>query len=207
MHPQWTEDDKLLFIADWSGFWNLYACDDVTDSNVQPRQLTHMTETDLSSPAWVFGCRTYSVLNSNQVLVALPGEDGARLVTVDISSGSMAKERLDSGCTTHMRLRTSSSGFVYVIAGSPTKVQRLVRIAPNGKADILRLSNNTSLDEGYISVPRHIKYPTEGGAVSHAYFYAPANKDFKAPEVNRNKSAYIISLCVSSTILDYLICL
>ena len=33
----------------------------------------------------------------------------------------------------------------------------------------------------YLSAPRAIEFPTEGGLTAHAFFYPPANKDFTGP--------------------------
>jgi dipeptidyl aminopeptidase/acylaminoacyl peptidase len=35
--------------------------------------------------------------------------------------------------------------------------------------------------DGYLSAPRAIEYPTEGGKTAFMVYYPPANKDFKLP--------------------------
>jgi len=37
------------------------------------------------------------------------------------------------------------------------------------------------VDAAYLSAPRAIEFPTEGGLTAHAFFYPPANKDFTGP--------------------------
>ena len=38
-----------------------------------------------------------------------------------------------------------------------------------------------TVDAEYLSAPRAIEFPTEGGLTAHAFFYPPANKDFTGP--------------------------
>jgi dipeptidyl aminopeptidase/acylaminoacyl peptidase len=49
----------------------------------------------------------------------------------------------------------------------------------------LRRSGETNLDEGYLSAAQAVEFPTEGGLTAHAFYYAPRNKDFEAPEGER----------------------
>src|SRR5262249_57872450 len=41
--------------------------------------------------------------------------------------------------------------------------------------------SSIDMDDGHVSVPRPIEFPTEGGAVAHAFFYPPKNRDFVGP--------------------------
>ena len=50
------------------------------------------------------------------------------------------------------------------------------------KVEILRESKSTTLDPGYFSIPKEIKWKTTDGGVSYGYYYAPKNKDFTAPD-------------------------
>ena len=68
------------------------------------------------------------------------------------------------------------------IAGSATKRRALVQLeVATGATDVLRQSSTLSIDEGYISVPESIEFPTEHGLTAFGLFYAPRNKDFSAP--------------------------
>ncbi len=37
------------------------------------------------------------------------------------------------------------------------------------------------MDEGYLSVPRAVEFPTEGGLTAFMNYYPPANKDYALP--------------------------
>jgi dipeptidyl aminopeptidase/acylaminoacyl peptidase len=49
----------------------------------------------------------------------------------------------------------------------------------------LRRSNDLNLDEGYLSAAQAVEFPTENGLTAHAFYYAPRNRDFAAPEDER----------------------
>lgn len=47
---------------------------------------------------------------------------------------------------------------------------------------MIKSSSDLQLDPGYISEPRSIEYPTEGGLTAFLNFYPPKNKDYEFPE-------------------------
>jgi dipeptidyl aminopeptidase/acylaminoacyl peptidase len=48
--------------------------------------------------------------------------------------------------------------------------------------EILKASATVSIDEGYLSVPQPIEFPTEHGKTAYGLYYPPTNKDYEAPE-------------------------
>src|SRR5205807_718058 len=53
--------------------------------------------------------------------------------------------------------------------------------ARGGAHQVLKASRDGVVDARYLSVPRPIEFPTEGGLTAHALFYAPHNADHEAP--------------------------
>jgi len=51
--------------------------------------------------------------------------------------------------------------------------------------NVLRRSSELAIDAGYLSVPRAVEYPTEGELTAHGFFYAPRNRDSRAPDGER----------------------
>src|SRR6185369_5216641 len=49
----------------------------------------------------------------------------------------------------------------------------------------LRRASETEVDEGYLSTPSAVEFPTEGERTAHAFYYPPQNRDFDAPEGER----------------------
>ena len=56
MQPLWSPSGDLIFISDRSGFWNLYSEHSGSVKALLPMQA------EFSSPAWVFGIRSYQIL-------------------------------------------------------------------------------------------------------------------------------------------------
>ena len=56
MQPLWSPSGDLIFISDRSGFWNLYSEHSGNVKALLPMQA------EFSSPAWVFGIRSYQIL-------------------------------------------------------------------------------------------------------------------------------------------------
>jgi dipeptidyl aminopeptidase/acylaminoacyl peptidase len=49
----------------------------------------------------------------------------------------------------------------------------------------LRRSSTLVVDDGYLSIPQEIEFPTENGLTAHAVFYAPCNREYQAPSGER----------------------
>ena len=72
------------------------------------------------------------------------------------------------------------------IAGGPTIPNQLVSLDfASRSVDVLRESESVEVDAGFLSVPRAVEFPTEGGLTAHAIFYPPANRDAAAPADER----------------------
>jgi dipeptidyl aminopeptidase/acylaminoacyl peptidase len=54
-----------------------------------------------------------------------------------------------------------------------------------GRATVLRSSSTLALDPGYLSAPRSVEFPTEGGVTAFGFHYPPCNRDFTAPDRER----------------------
>lgn len=57
MLPQWSCDDKLLYLNDKTNWWNLYRLeDDDTEKNLCPR------DEEFGNPQWVFGSNDFACI-------------------------------------------------------------------------------------------------------------------------------------------------
>ena len=69
--------------------------------------------------------------------------------------------------------------FIGASSTEPTSIASL-NLATR-KLEVLRRSRETAVDAGYLTDPRAIEFPTEGGLTAHGYFYPPRNRDYTAP--------------------------
>ncbi len=174
--PEWSPDGTLHFVSDRTGWWNLYR---VGGGAVEP--LCPM-EAEFGLPQWAFGMSTYAFLSPTRIVCALIERGVFRLAVLDTASGELAE--IETPYSTIGSLRSEpATGTVLFLAGSATEPSSVVRLdAASGEREVLRRSSDLEVDQGYLSVPETVEFPTEGGLTAHGFFYPPANRDYAAPE-------------------------
>lgn len=73
-------------------------------------------------------------------------------------------------------LFSSDGKYVYAIGNSPVSHNAIIRIeVKTGELKIIKVASTTSVDEGYLSEPQKITFPTGKDKKSHAsgYLYLP----------------------------------
>ena len=172
--PQWSPDGSLYFVSDRSGWWNLYRWREKRIEAVCPRAA------EFGRPQWLFGYSTYAFVSADQIVCTFSEQGTWRLATLDTRTGHL--DVLDCPYTDINYLRAANGAAVF-LGGSPTEATAVVRYDLAARRfEVLRRSSEQAVDPGYLSVPRTIEFPTEGGKTAHAFFYPPANRDFTAPE-------------------------
>jgi dipeptidyl aminopeptidase/acylaminoacyl peptidase len=177
--PEWSPDGVLHFVSDRTGWWNLYR---LRDGKIET--LCKM-EAEFGLPQWVFGMTTYGFLSPSTIICAYSEHGVNHLAKLDTETGKL--ETLETPYTYISGVKVAKSKVAFV-GGSPTELARVVAwTADDGRGtrddeEVLRKASNVEVDPGYISAARTVEFPTEGGLTAHGFFYAPKNKDFKAPE-------------------------
>jgi len=168
--PQWSPDGVLHFVSDRSGWWNLYR---FVDGRVEP--VVEM-DADFGVAQWVFGSSTYGFLPDGDI-VCMYDRDATQSIGI-VRDGKL--QPLDLPYTTVVPLITSGN-HAYFIGASPTEHSQIVKLDPaTGAIDVIKKSRDDAIDTGYLSMPEAISFPSEG-RTSHAFFYAPHNKDADGP--------------------------
>ena len=177
--PRFSPDGVLHFLSDRSGWWNLYA--EAEDPAGAPRPRCPR-DAELGRPDWVFGQSTYTFLADGRAVLAW-SEAGADHLGLLDPDGAVCE--VPTRFTSFAGL-TALGDTVVAVAGSPREAPALVRIAvADGAVEVLRRSRPVDVDAGYLSVPRHIEFPTSGGEIAHGLFYAPTNRDVVGPDGER----------------------
>lgn len=158
--PAWSPEGKLYYVSDKTGWWNLY-CD---GEPVYPQ------EAECGVPQWVFGMSTYAFGGNDLYFTSVH-----RGVWTLYKSG----KPLDLPWTTYSQIHACSK-FAVFAAGSPTQDKTIIKLGE--KPEVVAHNIHPRLDDGYISKPRLITYPSKNGREAHAYYYPPQNKDYQAPE-------------------------
>lgn len=66
--------------------------------------------------------------------------------------------------------------------GGATHPAEIIEVdSRSGTVSTVATSMHVPIDEGFISVPQPIAFPTEGGQTAYAFYYAPTNAQYRAP--------------------------
>ncbi|MCP3861050.1 MAG: prolyl oligopeptidase family serine peptidase, partial [Phycisphaeraceae bacterium] len=89
----------------------------------------------------------------------------------------------ESGLDAMSATMAVASSRAWTVAAGAMQPAAVVGIDPQtGDEQIVRTSVAIDINEGYVSRPQPISFPTGGDAVAHAFYYPPTNADFADPE-------------------------
>jgi dipeptidyl aminopeptidase/acylaminoacyl peptidase len=175
--PTWSPEGELYFVSDRTDWWNLYRWRDHKVEAVCPVQA------EFGEPQWALGMHTYGFASEKRIICLYTQNGYWYLAQVDTQSGDLTP--IETPCTdiTGLCVRPESVTF---IGSSPSLPSAVVTIdLASGRLQVVRSSSDVEIDEGYISQPQSVEFPTENGLTAHAFFYAPQNKDYQAPSSER----------------------
>lgn len=174
VEPQWGVDGTLYFTSDASDFWNLTAWRDGKARPVSPRAA------EFARPLWGLGQSNYALLPGGRA-VARYGEAGRdHLVVIDLKSG--AARELTSPFVEIEDVQLLDPGHAVMVTRAVDQTAAVVTVdLASGAFEVMRRPSPSEIPARYISHAEAIDYPTAGGQVAHALFYAPTNGDFAAP--------------------------
>jgi dipeptidyl aminopeptidase/acylaminoacyl peptidase len=175
--PEWSPDGVLHFISDRTGWWNIYRWH---DERVEP---LCVLEAECGTPQWIFGMSTYAFESKGRVICAYTERGIWRLASLNVETGELG---MIGGHYTEISNVRAAPGRVVFAGGSPTEPMSIIHLdLTKGWFDVIRRSSDVTIDEGYLSIPKTIEFPTERGLTAHAFFYPPRNRDFVAPADER----------------------
>ncbi len=176
--PDWSPGGVLYFVSDRSGWWNLHRLGEDGIEDLYP------ADAEFGQPMWGFGMSTYGFESDHSILCVYTVNASDQLARLNLNTKTLTDVK--TAYTNIGSIQVNGSHSVFV-GGSPSRFSQVVMLGGGDSGSGLTLQESTSLevDEGYISQGRAIEFPTEHGLTAHAYYYAPANKDFRAPDGER----------------------
>jgi len=172
--PEWTATGDLIYISDRTDWWNLYR-----DAGENPEALYPM-EAEFGVPQWNFGLSTYALIGADKVVCSYLEKGLSKLATLDLSTRLFTPLNLPYTAIGSVR---SSGRRVAFIGAQPTEYAAVVEMnLETNQATTLHKAGQFSVDSEYLSRPKPIDFPTEGGEVSHAFYYPPRNGEYQAPD-------------------------
>ncbi|HEY2477862.1 MAG TPA: prolyl oligopeptidase family serine peptidase [Solirubrobacterales bacterium] len=188
--PAWDSQDRLRFVSDRDGWWNLYrtvadfGAPDAAEDLPAVEQLT-AERADLGHPQWLFGGSTHVELEDGTLVVVRTEEATERLFALDGGGGAMRDLGLPFTAFGFPAI-SARGGKVAFAAASPASEAAVVVVdVAAGEVETVRRASEETVEPGLLSEPRAIEFPTGDGDVSHAFYYPPANAGFAGPEDGR----------------------
>ena len=170
--PEWSPGGVLHFVSDRTGWWNIFR------ETADGAEILCQRDAEFGLPGWAFGESTYGFASESRIICAY-NVKGAWAIA-DLDAGTKTLQDIPTPFTDigRLGLKVTPERVVFT-AGSPTMPMTLMhRDLRTGETTPLRRTTEVRVDEGYLSVPEAIEYPTENGLTSHAFFYPPKNSDF-----------------------------
>ena len=173
----WGPDGTLFYISDRTGYWNFYS-----HHSSAGEEALYPVEMEFGEPMWIFGSPRYTFI---------PDKDGYKIATIYTKHGSdflgildpkgKSLENIDLPFSDFRNIHYLS-GQLFFQAGSPTTPLEILSYdLSKKKLSSIQKSQELNIENGYISKPQTIEFPTENNKTAFAFYYPPANKDFQGP--------------------------
>jgi dipeptidyl aminopeptidase/acylaminoacyl peptidase len=173
--PLWSPTGDLHFVSDRTGWWNLYAA---RGDHMRP---LCPAEGEFALPWWVFARERYRFLPDGRIACLITRNARDSLELLDPASGRLEPVALPySSYLTGVAVEGTR---LVAVAASATAAPALIAYdVVSREEETVARSSSVEIDDAYVSPARAIEFPTAGGKTAHAFFYAPRNADFAAPE-------------------------
>lgn len=191
LQPAWSPDGALHFVADLTGWWNLYRSDGdgCEPTNLCPRS----AEFSGPAPGWSLGAQNYCFLADGRIATCYEDREAGASRLVLLAGAGGAAEEFGQECLPRSvaGLCPSPDGrTLYLLGGEPDRPGGIyawpVPGAPGegaAAAEMLACSMGAeaSIDPAFVSSPELLRFPTAGGEHAYGYYYPPRSPRFEAP--------------------------
>lgn len=178
--PEWTRDGRLIFIWDKSGWGNLSIMS--SDGDGYDVSALCSDDAEYGHPQWVFGMRSYALVDDNQLIVRSFKKGALHLGLLNIVTREMTPIDIASAGIAGIDALVADATAAYMIASFHHMPPAIIRLPHDGKPlEIIQVSSDVSVLEGTVSVGEPVAFSSSGGRTCYGLYYAPANVDFSAP--------------------------
>ncbi len=172
--PQWSPEGDLYFVSDRSNWWNLYR---YVGGAIEP--MCEMAA-EFGMPQWVFGMSTYAFAGSNRIACTYTKDGIWHLATLDTTTKQL--QEIETPYTSIGGVKAEGDRLFF-LGSSATEGTAIIEMnLATKQIFVLKRSSDLEIDNGYLSVPETIEFPTDKGKTAYGFFYPPTNKDYTAPE-------------------------
>ena len=188
--PAWDSQDRLRFVSDRDGWWNLYrtvadlGAPDADRDLPQVEQLS-AEHADLGHPQWVFGLQTHVELEDGTLVVIRTEDATERLFALGRSGGALRDLGLPYTSFGAPALAARGGRVAFTAASPASEAEVVVLEVAAGTTESVRSASEETVGEALVSEPRPIEFPSGDGGIAHAFYYPPTNAGFTGPEDER----------------------
>jgi dipeptidyl aminopeptidase/acylaminoacyl peptidase len=166
--PGWSPGGELLYVSDREDRWRLYA-------GQSPLEPSPPTDAEVGRPQWILGTATWAFAGPSRLVVSYTREGRWFLGCADLDTGVFRD--LAPGIEPGPYLAPIGREVVFV-AGSGTAFDSVVALdLETGVTRTLRTVPGTLVDEGFLSVPEPVWFPTANDQRAHLFYYPPRNRE------------------------------
>ncbi len=174
--PEWSPEGALYFVSDRTGWWSLY--------RLRGGEAEHLTpmEAEFGAPQWALGTRTYAFESERRIVCQYNQRGTWTLATLDTETLELLP--VDTPYTEMSRgdIKAAQGRAVFE-AGSAAEPTAIVLLdTDTGESKVLSRETEATVDQGYLSAPEAIEFPTDDGLTAHAFYYPARNREYDGPE-------------------------
>ena len=171
--PEWSPGGELYFVSDRNDWWNIYRVRGEFDEPVCHRAA------EFGVAQWGFGMSRYAFSTPDEIVCLYSEPTGTKVGRLGTDSGKLQQVEL---LYTDIRSVSINGRRAAMVAASPTLSERILIVhIDSGAQQVVKVSNPAHVDPGYLSIPKAIEFPTDGGMTAHAFYYPPKNRDYEGP--------------------------
>ena len=174
--PSWSPRGELHFVCDRSGWWNMYR------AHRAGVHALHPMPAEFGQPQWAFGMSTYGFDGQGRIVCTVAQHGRSTLAVLDEAG------RFELLATPFCSIQELHVGddFAVFLGATETVPEAVIRFdLTSGTHETLRSTTRSSVDPAFVSTAEAISFPTENGLTAHAFYYPPANRNFRGPEGER----------------------
>jgi dipeptidyl aminopeptidase/acylaminoacyl peptidase len=208
--PGWSPGGELLYVSDRADRWRLYkirragSLEPADQRKSVPVYPAPPEDAEVGRPQWILGTATWAFASPTRLVVSYTREGRWFLGCADLDSGVFRE--LAPGVEPGPYLAPAGNEIVFV-AGSATAFDAVIALdLTSGEVRTLRTVPGTVVDEGFLSVPEPVWFPTANSQRAHLFYYPPRNRSC-TPTPGERPPLVVIShggpIAAADSTLDY----
>jgi dipeptidyl aminopeptidase/acylaminoacyl peptidase len=212
--PGWSPDGELCFVSDRDDRWRLYVvhgpgspvrgAGSLDPADIVAIQPAPPADAEVGRPQWILGTSSWAFTSPTRLVVSYTREGRWFLGCADLDRGAFRD--LAPGIEPGPYLSPNGREVV-LVAGSATAFDAVMALdVDSGAVRTLRTVPGTLVDQGFLSIPESVWFPTANGQRAHLFYYPPRNRDC-TPAAGERPPLVVIShggpIAAADSSLDY----